>query len=70
MFICRASPSGSVVKKPPEMQEDEGLIPGLGRTPGEGNGNSLQYTCLTNPFGRGMWWATDHGIAKELDMAY
>ena len=43
---------------------DEGLIPGLGRTPGEGNGNSLQGCCLTNPFDREMWWATDHGIAR------
>ena len=48
---------------------DEGLIPGLGRTPGAGHGNSLQDCCLTNPFDRGMWWATDLGIAKELDIA-
>ena len=42
--------------------------PGSGRTPGEGNGNPLQYSCLGNPMDRGAWQATVHGIAKELDM--
>ena len=46
---------------------DQGLIPGLGRSPGEGNGNPLQYSCLGNPMDRGAWWATVHGVAKELD---
>ena len=46
---------------------DQGLIPGLGRSPGEGNGNPLQYSCLGNPMNRGAWWATVHGVAKELD---
>ena len=41
-----------------------GSIPGLGRSPGEGNGNPLQYSCLENPMGRGAWWATVHGVAK------
>ena len=40
-------------------------IPGLGRTPGEGNGNPLQYSCLENPMGRGTWWATVYGVAKS-----
>ena len=40
-------------------------IPGLGRCPGEGNGNSLQYSCLENPMDRGAWWATVHGVAKS-----
>ena len=45
---------------------DAGLIPGSGRSPGEGNGNPLQYSCLENPMERGAWWATIHGVA-ELD---
>ena len=48
--------------------EDLGLIPGLGRSPGEGNGNPLQYSCLGNPMDRGAWQATVHGVTKELDM--
>ena len=44
---------------------DPGLIPGLGRSPGEGNGNPLQYACLENPMDRGAWWATVHGVAKS-----
>ena len=46
---------------------DVGLIPGLGRSPGEGNGNPLQYSCLGKPMDRGDWWATAHGVTKELD---
>ena len=44
---------------------DLGLIPGLGRSPGEGNGNPLQYSCLENPMDRGDWKATIHGVAKS-----
>ena len=44
--------------------EDLGLIPGSGRSPGEGNGNPLQYSCLGNPMDRGAWWATAHGVAR------
>ena len=40
------------------------LIPGSGRSPGEGNGSPLQYPCLENPMDRGAWWATVHGVAK------
>ena len=43
---------------------DLGLIPGLGRFPGEGNGNPLQYSCLENPVDRGAWQATVHGVAR------
>ena len=43
-----------------------GSIPGLGRSPGEGNGNPLQYSSLENPMGRGAWWVTVHGVAKSL----
>ena len=48
---------------------DPGLVPGLGRSPGEGNGNPLQYSCLENPMDRGAWQATVHGVRKELDTA-
>ena len=44
---------------------DPGSIPGLGRSPGEGNGNPLQHYCLENPMDRGAWWATVHGVAKS-----
>ena len=44
---------------------DPGLIPGLGRSPGEGNGNPLQYFCLENPMDRGAWQATVHGVTKS-----
>ena len=44
---------------------DVGLIPGLGRSPGGGNGNLLQYSCLGNPMDRGAWWATVHGVMKS-----
>ena len=43
---------------------DTGLIPGLGRSPGEGNGNPLWYSCLENPMDGEAWWATVHGVAK------
>ena len=44
---------------------DPGSIPGSGRSPGEGNGNPLQYYCLENPMDRGAWQATVHGVAKS-----
>ena len=47
---------------------DIGLIPGLGRSPGEGNGNPLQYSCRGNPMDRGAWLAIVHGLTKESDM--
>ena len=50
------------VKNLPAMQRDLGSVPGLGRAPGEGNGNSLQYSCLGNPMDRGTWWATVQGV--------
>ena len=57
-----------MVKNPPASAgdlRDVGLIPGLGRFPGEGNGNPLQYSCLGNPLDRGAWWATVHSITKS-----
>ena len=44
---------------------DSGSIPGLERSPGEGNGKPLQYSCLGNPRDRGDWWATVHGVTKS-----
>ena len=44
---------------------DLGLIPRSGRSPGEGNGNPLQYSCLENPMDRGAWWATVYGVTKS-----
>ena len=44
---------------------DVGSIPGLGRSPGAGCGNPLQYSCLENPMDRGAWWATVHGVTKS-----
>ena len=61
-------PGGSVVKNPPANAGNAILILGSKRSPGEGNGNPLQYPCLGNPVDRGSWGATVHGVAKELDM--
>ena len=47
---------------------DAGLIPRSGRSPGGGHVNPLQYSCLGNPMDKGAWWATVHGVTKELDM--
>ena len=61
-------PGGSVVKNLPASArdaEDVGLIPGLGRSPGEGCGNPLQYYCLENPMDRGAWWAIVHEVTKN-----
>ena len=57
-------PDGSVVKPLPDNAGDVGSIPGWGRSPGEGNGNLLQYFCLENPIDRGTWQATVHGVAS------
>ena len=53
------------VKAPAYNVGDLGLIPGLGRSPGEGNGSPLQYSCLENPMDKGAWQATAHGVAKS-----
>ena len=57
-----------MVKSPPANAgdvRDKGSIPGLGRSPGKGNGNPLQYSSLVNPMDREAWQATDHGVAKS-----
>ena len=61
-------PRWLVVKKPSAnaaASGDAGSVPGLGRFPGEGNGNLLQFSCLGNPMDRGAWWATVHGVASS-----
>ena len=62
-------PSGSVVKSLPAIARDMGSVPGwdlpgLARSPGEGNGNPLQCSCLGNPMDRGAWWATVHEVTR------
>ena len=57
-----------MAKNPPTSAGDMGSIPGSGRSPGKGNGNPLQYSCLEYPMDRGAWWASVHGVAKESDM--
>ena len=58
-------PGGSAVKASAWNAGDPGSIPGSGRSPGEGNGNPLQYSCLENPMEGGAWWATVHGVTKS-----
>ena len=58
-------PGGSDVKASCHNAGDPGSVPELGRSPGEGNGNPLQYSCLENPKDRGAWWATVQGVAKS-----
>ena len=59
-------PGGSAVKNPPASAEDVGSIPGSGKSPEEGNGNSVQYSCLGNPMDRRGWRATVHGVTCAL----
>ena len=62
-FNQKGFPGGSHGKESACNAEDLGSIPGLGRSPGEGNRNPLQYSCLENSMDRGAWWATVHGLA-------
>ena len=59
-------PSGSDGRVSVSNAGDPDSIPGLGRSPGEGNGSPLQYSCRENPMDRGAWWATVHGVAESL----
>ena len=68
LTLCGGFPSGLVVKNLSANVRDTGLIPESGRSPGEGNGNPFQYSCLGNPMDRGAWQAQVHGVAKELDV--
>ena len=58
-------PGGSVSKESPCSAGDLSLIPGWGRSPVEGNGNPLQYSCLENSTDRGPWWAAVHAVTKS-----
>ena len=62
---CRGFPGGSDGKASGFNVGDPGSIPGSGRSPGKGNGNPLQYSCLENSMDGGAWWATVHGVAKS-----
>ena len=62
--LCYGFPAGSVHLQCRRLAGDKGLIPGSGRSPGAGNGNPLQYSCLGNPMDRGAWWTIVHRVAK------
>ena len=64
-YIYMGFPGSSDSKESPYSAGDLGSIPGPGGSPGEGNSNPLQYSCLENPMDRGAWWATVHGVAKS-----
>ena len=64
-FVCVCFRGGSEDKASACNEEDPGSIPGLGRSPGEGDGNPLQYSCLENPRDRGAWWAAVYGVAQS-----
>ena len=61
---AKGFPGNSDRKESAHNVGDQGLIPGSGRSPGEGNGNPLQYSCLENPMDRGAWQATVHGVSR------
>ena len=65
MIILHGFSGDSEVKASACNVGDLGSIPESGRSPGEGNGNPLQYSCLENPMDRGAWWAPVHGVAKS-----
>jgi len=64
-YLTLVFPNGSECKESTCNAEDLSLIPGLGRSPGGRNGNSLQYSCPENPMDSGVWWATMHGVTKS-----
>ena len=63
--MMKGFPCSSVGKESACSAGDMGSIPGSGRSPGEGNGNPLQYSCLENLMDRGVWWAVLHGVTKS-----
>ena len=64
-LTIRAFPDALDSKESTYNAGDPGSIPELGRSPGKGNGYSLQYSCLENPMDRGAWWATGHGVTES-----
>ena len=69
-FLLIFESYSSVGKESAYNSGDLGSIPGLGRSPGGGNGNPLPYSCLKNPMDRGAWWARVHRVTKESDTIY
>ena len=65
IILYNIFPVGSYGKASAYNAGDWGSIPGSGRSPGEGNGNPLQHSCLENPMDRGAWWTTVRGVAKS-----
>ena len=65
LSYLRGFPGGSNGKESAPNAGDPGLIPGSGKSPGEGHGNPLQHSCHRNSMDRGAWWATVHGVAKS-----
>ena len=66
IYVYMDFPGGSDGRESTCNAEDPDLIPRSESSPGEGNGNPLQYCCLENPMDRGAWWPTVHGVAKSL----
>ena len=64
-YIYKDLPGGSVVKNLCANAGDAGLVPGSGKSPGEGNGNPLQHSCLGKSMHKGAWLATVHGVADS-----
>ena len=65
LYKTQDFPGDSVAKNPPASAGDMGSTPGSGRSPGEGNGNPLQHSCLGNPMDTGAWQAIVHDVAEE-----
>ena len=65
VFIYMGFPGSSAGEESACNAGDLGLIPGSGRSPGEGNGNPLQYSCVDDPMDSRAWWATVHGVTKS-----
>ena len=65
LFLLRGFSGDSDAKESACSVGDPGSIPGLGRSPGEGHSNPLQYSCLENSVDRGAWWATVHEVTKS-----
>ena len=70
LLVDLGFPGGRVGKNLPANAGGTGSIPGAGRSPGEGSGNPLQYSCLENSMDGGAWWAKVHGVAKSRTVAY
>ena len=65
VILSSGFPSHPVARNLPDKAGDVDLIPGLGRSPGKGNGNPLQYSCLESSMDKGAWWATVHTDTTE-----